>query len=153
MSGTNPNPYDYAVVPDSYTQMDQLKISGQITDDTKAYAFLMAGSTINEEIDMERWFNDVDIRLTNTSIKNVTITGYGKIYNEDESLPNLANVTAVNQGPATALGDNSLPTTAQVAYGDCPSDRLSQIHGRSERRVAALGRRIWPGRVGNHRRL
>ena len=112
---TNPNPYDYAVVPDSYTQMDQLKISGQLTDDTKAYAFLMAGNTINEEIDMQRWFNDADMRLTNTSIENVTVTGYGKIYNEDESMPNLANVTAVNQGPAVSGVTNIQPTSAQVA--------------------------------------
>ena len=33
---------------------------------------------------MNRWFNDVDMRWTNTSIKNVSLTAYGKIYNEDE---------------------------------------------------------------------
>jgi len=114
-AGNNPNPYEYAVVPDSYTQMDQLKISGQLTDNTKAYAFLMVGNTINEEINMERWFNDADIRLTNTSIENVSLTGYGKIYNEDESMPNLANVTAVNQGAAVGGIQNILPTSAQVA--------------------------------------
>ena len=32
---------------------------------------------------MSRWFNDMDVRLTNTSIENVKLTGYGKIYNEE----------------------------------------------------------------------
>ncbi|MGA2798033.1 MAG: hypothetical protein ABSE63_10660, partial [Thermoguttaceae bacterium] len=111
----NPNPYAFAVAPDSYTQMDQVKIGVQVTDDTKAYANLMAGDTIDREIDMERWFNNVDMRLTNTSFENVNLTGYGKIYNEDESFPNLANVTAVNQGPAVNGVTNSQPTSAVVA--------------------------------------
>jgi hypothetical protein len=93
---TNSDPYAYGVVPDSYTQMDQLKIGVQLTENTKAYAFLMVGSTVNQEIDMDRWFNNSDIRLTNTSIENLTLTGYGKIFNEDEATPNLAKVIALN---------------------------------------------------------
>ena len=72
------------MVPDSYTQMDQLKLSGRLDEDNRVYAFLMAGNTVNEEIDMNRWFNDMDVRWTNTSIENVSLTGYGTIYNEDE---------------------------------------------------------------------
>jgi predicted porin len=45
---------------------------------------------------MNRWFNDVDVRLTNTSIKNVSLTAYGTIYNEDEQNPNVAAVEALN---------------------------------------------------------
>ena len=86
---TNPDPYAYAVVPDSYTQMDQLKLSGRITDDNRVYAYLMIGNTVNEEIDMNRWFNDMDVRWTNTSIENVSLTTYGTIYNEDEQNPNI----------------------------------------------------------------
>ena len=50
-SGHQPiqNPLCYGVVPDSYTQMDQLKISGHLTEDTRAYAFLMAGNTVNRK--------------------------------------------------------------------------------------------------------
>ena len=68
-------PVPTGVVPDSYTEMDQLKISGDLTENTKAYAFLMVGHTVNREIDMTRWFNNMDVRLTNTSIENVTLTG------------------------------------------------------------------------------
>jgi hypothetical protein len=91
----NANPYLTGVAPSSYTDMDQLKISGELTENTKAYAFLMVGQTINREIAMTRWFNNMDFRLTNTSIENVTFTGYGKVFNEDEQMPNLANVTAL----------------------------------------------------------
>jgi hypothetical protein len=88
------NPFPYAVAPDSYTQMDQLKISGNLGEETKAYAFLMSGNTINEEISMQRWFNNMDFRLTNSSIKNVSLTGYGKIFNETENLPNTDDLFA-----------------------------------------------------------
>ena len=86
-ASTNPDPYAYAVVPDSYTQMDQLKLSGLISEENKVYAYLMVGSTVNEEIGMNRWFNDMDMRWTNTSLENVSLTTYGTIYNEDEQNP------------------------------------------------------------------
>ena len=91
----NADPYLTGVVPDSYTEMDQLKIGGDLTENTKAYAFLMVGHTVNREIDMTRWFNNVDLRLTNSSIDNVRLTGFGKVFNEDEQMPSLANVTAL----------------------------------------------------------
>jgi len=91
----NADPYPTGVVPNNYTEMDQVKIRGKLTEDTTAYAYLMAGHTTNQEIDMNRWFNNADIRLTNTSIDNVTFTGYGKIFNEAESMPSLAAVTAL----------------------------------------------------------
>ncbi len=97
---TNPDPYAYAVVPDSYTQMDQLKLSGRINDDNRVYSYLMIGNTVNEEIDMNRWFNDMDVRWTNTSIEHVSLTTYGTIYNEDEQTPNLARLEELN--PETA---------------------------------------------------
>lgn len=110
----NPNPYAYGVVPNSYTEMDQLKISGLLAENTRAYAFLMAGHTVNQEIDMTRWFNDVDLRVTNTSINNLTLTSYGKIFNEAEQMPDAATVTAVNQGPEVNGVPNTRPTLAQV---------------------------------------
>ena len=97
---------------------------------------------------MNRWFNDMDVRLTNTSIENVSLTAYGTIYNEDEQTPNTAAVTSVNQGPEHGR-TSTLPTRpdARAAH------RLSQVHGRPERHVAALGLRLRPGRAGDRRRL
>ncbi len=98
------DPYAYAVVPNSYTQMDQLKLSGLITEDNKVYAFLMIGNTVNEEIDMNRWFNNADVRLTNTSIQNVSLTGYGTIFNEDEQSPNINLLEQLNpESPPSTL--------------------------------------------------
>jgi hypothetical protein len=112
----NPNPYQTGVVPDSYTQMDQLKLSGEITEDTKAYSYLMLGNTVNEMNHMNRWFNNADVRITNNSIQNVCITGYGTIFNEDESKPDLATITAINQDRyLNQVPPNTRPTQAQVA--------------------------------------
>jgi hypothetical protein len=105
----NPNPYPTSVVPDSYTQMDQLKISADVAEDTKAYSYLMVGNTANQLNNMDRWFNNVDVRITNTSLQNVCITGYGTLFNEDESMPNAATITSLNQGTG-----NTRPTLAQV---------------------------------------
>jgi hypothetical protein len=112
---TNPNPYANAVVPDGYTQMDQLKIGAKLSENTQAYANLMIGDTVEREIDMDRWFNNTDLRITNTSVENLSLTGYGKIFNEDESFPNLANVLRVNRGPAVNGKTNDQPTSAVVS--------------------------------------
>ena len=43
-----PRYMEYGVVPDSTTQTDQLKISADLNDDNKLYAFLFAGNTHKE---------------------------------------------------------------------------------------------------------
>ncbi len=112
----NANPYPTGVVPNNYTEMDQIKIRGKLTDDTTAYAFLMAGHTVNQEIDMTRWFNDADIRLTNTSIENVTLTGYGRVFNETESMPSLTAVTALETYNNTRTPNFQPELDAPIGY-------------------------------------
>jgi hypothetical protein len=116
---TNASPYAYGVVPDSYTEMDQLKLSGNLGEDTKVYAFMMAGTTVDREIDMSRWFNDVDVRVTNTSVRNTTITAYGSCFNEDEQMPNAAKVIAVNpeNAPSTVAAQISAPIDYRRSTG------------------------------------
>jgi hypothetical protein len=94
--GASTEPYAYGVVPDSYTQMDQLKLSGRVSEDNKVYAFLMIGNTVNEEISMNRAFNDLDVRWTNTSIENVSLTTYGGFFNEDEENPSITRLMQLN---------------------------------------------------------
>jgi hypothetical protein len=127
----NPNPYSNSDVPSSYTQMDQLKISGDITENTKAYAFMMAGNTYNTDNQMKRWFNDMDMRLTNNSLENVTVTGYGKIFNEDESAPDVATITSLNQPVGGVPSGKPLaPTQANVsAILDHPIDYRKSTAG------------------------
>ena len=43
-----PRYMEYGVVPDSTTQTDQLKLSGNLNDDNRLYAFLFAGNTHKE---------------------------------------------------------------------------------------------------------
>jgi hypothetical protein len=88
----NTSAYQSAVVPNNYTQMDQVKLSGQLNDENRIYAYLMAGSTVDEEIGETRFFNDMDIRWTNTSIENVSLTGFGTVYNDDEKQPSVTNL-------------------------------------------------------------
>ncbi len=112
----NADPYATGVVPDSYTDMDQVKISGDLTENTKAYAFLMMGRTVNREIDMTRWFNNADMRVTNTSLESTTLTAYGKIYNEDEQMPSLANVTALETYNNTRTANFEPTLDAPINY-------------------------------------
>ena len=74
----------------------------------------MLGSNTEEELQMTRLFNNVDVRVTNTSFKNVSLTAYGGVYNEDESAPSAAAVQAINHpNPDPAAG----PTLVQISDG------------------------------------
>lgn len=101
---------NYGVVPSNTTEMDQVKISGQINENNRAYAYLMAGNTVQKEIDMHRWFNDADVRLTNTSIDNVTVTGYGKVFNESESPADAARVLGLVSTDRLIVGPGPAPS-------------------------------------------
>lgn len=89
---------EYGVVPSSTTQTDQLKISADLNDDNKLYTFMFVGNT-HKESDIaspisltpppfaqspsderieNRQFSGADLRWTNTSVKNVSITTYGR---------------------------------------------------------------------------
>ena len=86
----------------------------------------MVGHTVNREIDMTRWFNNVDLRLTNSSIDNVRLTGFGKVFNEDEQMPSLANVTALETYSNTCLSQANwqpTPNTRSTTTNDCRSER------------------------------
>ena len=110
--GQDLDPYSCGVTPDNSTQMDQLKISSQITEHNRFYAFLMAGNTVESEIGLARWFNDVDMRWTNTSIDHLSLTGYSTIYNEDEAMPDAGKVAALNP----AFNSNGTPFTPSIDH-------------------------------------
>ncbi len=81
------------VVPDSTTQTDRLKLSADLNDNNKIYSFLFLGNTRasdtvlstgalplqpeGEQV-VNQQFSGADVRWTNTSIKNVTLTAYGR---------------------------------------------------------------------------
>ena len=89
----------YNVVPENTTQIDKLKIGADLSDDTRFYAYLMTGQTLNEELGNHRFFNNFDLRLTNESIDGLTLSGYGKQYRQSGQIPTVAPEAGIIQGP------------------------------------------------------
>lgn len=79
--------YDYAIVPNNYTQIDRLKINAFLTDENQFYSYLYVGDTKNEFRDTHRYMNGYDLRWINTSFDQVTLTGYTSRYQETNQLP------------------------------------------------------------------
>lgn len=83
-------PYD--VVPENFTQIDQVKIGADLSANDKVYAFLFNGNTHKEsdampvgtpEREGNRRFCGADVRWTDTMFENVTTTTYAKFVKED----------------------------------------------------------------------
>ena len=91
----NGGPYAYGVVPDSLTQIDQLKLSLDLGPKRSLYAFGYIGNTQNEDRDTNRSFNGYDLRLTDWSIPRTSVTIYAKAYNQ------------TGESPATFLADET----------------------------------------------
>ena len=77
----------YAFVPDSETQIDRVKARADVGYDTDVYAFGFGGYTKNEFRDTHRRFGGADLRVTNNSFQNLTLTAYGKTYTETTDAP------------------------------------------------------------------
>ncbi|MCY2991101.1 MAG: hypothetical protein NTY19_24965 [Planctomycetota bacterium] len=83
---------EYARVPDSYTEIDRLKLAMQLGTDTDAYVIGHVGNTENQYRDINRRFGGVDGRITNRSLDGLELTGYGKVYSQDTTtVPYLLN--------------------------------------------------------------
>ena len=80
-------PYDYSLVPDNFTQIDRLKVSGLLTDYNRLYANLYIGNTKNEFRDTHRRFDGYDVRLMNNSFDDLDITAYVSRYVENNEFP------------------------------------------------------------------
>jgi hypothetical protein len=86
-SGTLGPAYEYSLVPENSTQIDRIKIGANLTEDNQFYANLYHGDTTNEFRDMDRNYNGYDLRLINSSIDDVTLTGYTSRYAENTDYP------------------------------------------------------------------
>jgi hypothetical protein len=80
-------PFDYAVVPENFTQIDRVKIGAFLTDCNELYANMYYGDTENMFRDTHRQFSGYDARLTNRSIDGVTLTAYGSLDEENNDFP------------------------------------------------------------------
>ena len=86
-SGTGGPPFRYAFVPENFTQIDRLKISGELSEYNRVYASMYIGDTENKFRDTKRRFNGFDVRLTNRTFEDITLTGYAALTNETNDLP------------------------------------------------------------------
>jgi hypothetical protein len=99
--------YEYAIVPESVTQIDRLKISARLNDDNQFYANLYIGATENKFRNFDRDYDGYDLRLINRSLDDVTVTYYASRYDETNELPTVF----FNQpplGPPTPVDQNSV---------------------------------------------
>ncbi|MCA9061736.1 MAG: hypothetical protein KDA96_01675 [Planctomycetaceae bacterium] len=79
--------YPYSYVSENDTQIDRVKISSEIADDTYLYSYLHYGVTDNHFRNVDREFGGADVRITNKSLDNTTITAYSKLLDSQNELP------------------------------------------------------------------
>jgi hypothetical protein len=80
-------PFEYAVVPENFTQIDRVKVGAALTEDSDLYANLYYGDTENLFRDLNRQFSGYDVRLINRSFEGVTITPYVRLDEENNEFP------------------------------------------------------------------
>ena len=85
--GTQGPPYNYGLVPESFTQINRIKISKPIDESNQLYANLYIGSTENQFRDTTRGFSGYDLRLINRGIEDVTWTAYARVDAQNNELP------------------------------------------------------------------
>ncbi len=113
----------YNIVPDNFTQMDRLKGHADLGCDTDIYALGYLGNTEDELNQMDRRYDGGDLRITNKSIENLTVTGYGKAYTESTNRQTTAldvlypSQALYYQQPTTALPTAGPSTTAEPQIG------------------------------------
>ena len=59
--------------------MDRLKASWDMGNDTNLYSYGYIGNTENQLTETNRQYSGADLRLTNNSIENLTVTTYAKL--------------------------------------------------------------------------
>jgi len=109
--GTEGPPFDYALVPENYTQTDRLKLNVPINEANQLYANLYVGDTENKFRDTKRSYYGYDLRLTNRAVDDVTVTAYTKLDAQNNELPTEFLTTppfGVNAGPPDSFEPDSL---------------------------------------------
>jgi hypothetical protein len=79
--------FTYALVPENFTQIDRLKVNANLNECNQLYANLFIGDTKNEFRDTHRTYGGYDLRLINTALDDMTLTGYASMYDENNDFP------------------------------------------------------------------
>ncbi|MGA2064546.1 MAG: hypothetical protein ABSG86_06245 [Thermoguttaceae bacterium] len=140
--GVTPGSKPYSLVPDNTTQIDQFKLNVLVNEDNRFYGFFYTGNTRSEgeavlpsgeladEVNNRR-MTGADIRWTNTTIDNVTITPYARYVKETNLFSEEADTTfPINYERSQAgvrtlwrpfgggFGLGGLAIKAEYEYGD-----------------------------------
>jgi hypothetical protein len=111
-NGTYGAPFIHNFVPENTTNIDRVKISADLTECNQLYANTYLGQTHNEFRDTHRDFGGADVRLTNHSIDDVTLTAYGSVYDESNELPpTFFNAAPLGLGETAATVDHPVDYT------------------------------------------
>jgi len=99
-----PTQQPYALVPESTTQVDRLKLSADLPANTRFYGRLHSGDTRNKLRDTHRKFYGFDLRLTNQLWDRATLTGYATLNEQkNQDLPFFLPEEEAMLGVPTAL--------------------------------------------------
>jgi hypothetical protein len=79
--------FPFAVVPQSFFNMDKIKIGFDLNDHNHLYAYGYWGRVENQDRDVERDLGGFDIRWTNTAVRGLTLTTYVKNYDQSAERP------------------------------------------------------------------
>ena len=79
--------YPYAIVPETFTQTDKLKLSGDLTDTMHWYGLFYYGSTDNRHRNFRRDFGGFDLRVTDRTVDALRWTTYAKLNRQTNQLP------------------------------------------------------------------
>ena len=97
-------PGAYAVVPESYTEVDRVQLKAQLGPCTDAYALGYIGNNNNTTRQLNRHYSGADIRVSNQSIEGLNVTGYGRVYTETTGYPGVLYNTASIYNPIIYSG-------------------------------------------------
>ncbi len=109
--GTPGPEFDYALVPESYTQIDRLKLNVPLGAVNQVYASMYFGDTENKFRGTHRDFDGYDVRWINRAIDNVTLTAYANADTQTNQLPTTFLTTpplGINTGPPQDYEPGSL---------------------------------------------
>jgi len=103
------SPYD--VVPDTYTNIDRLKLFARFGEYTDAYLLGYTGDNGNYFRHTHRYFSGADARFTNRSIEGLELTAYGKVYTTHTTTP---TETLNTQFGSNVWGEPTLPDSEPI---------------------------------------
>lgn len=105
---TAPTGYYNNWAPENMTNIDRLRTNVQLSEGNSLYSNLYVGNTNNDFRDTNRQFGGYDLRLINTSVKDVTWTLYTSMDDENNVLPT-SYLTTPPWGTTTANPAQSEP--------------------------------------------